>query len=132
VISDEPKVFAAHAQSRKLLSALGSLFPPERTILSCANNHAGDFGGREFEHSLSLLNDAGFFTAGHIDEPAILLDGKVYVRFCTSPSDRPASYVFRLDQAGAGFNPEARFNILFSIGAMNSNFIRTPLKSNGS
>jgi hypothetical protein len=113
VISGKPKVFAAQAQSRKLLPALASLFPPERTVLSCANNHAGDFGRREFENSLSLLNDAGFLAVGHIDEPAILLDGKVNVCCCTSLSNHPASYVLHLNQAGAGFSPKARFNILY-------------------
>jgi hypothetical protein len=106
-------VFMAQAHSEEILDALADLFPPERTILSCANNHAGDYGWNGFSASYRLLQDRGFITVGRRDEPSVLIDGKVNIAGCTSWSNQKCKFVALTKEADRYFLDRAEFNILY-------------------
>ncbi len=106
-----PRVFMGQAHSMQVIDFLADLFPPERTVLTCANNHAPDYGRELFERSRALLEARGFVTIGSVDKPAVLIDDAVAVAAGTDWLNRPAAYVQRLDPAPpvlAG----ARFRVL--------------------
>ena len=50
--------------STALLSLLKQFNDPSRIILSCANNHAGDYGEPHFRHTVRLLEEEGFQCIG--------------------------------------------------------------------
>src|SRR5881409_1585429 len=64
-----PRVFLGQRHTPAVLDFLAELFPPARTMLSCANNHAGDFGSRYLERSCDLLQRNGFQVFGTTDRP---------------------------------------------------------------
>lgn len=106
-------VFMAQAHTEEILNVLANLYPPERTILSCANNHSGDYGWRDFCSSYQLIQDYGFFTMGRRDEPSIVIDGKVNIASCTSWSNQKCKFVATTDEADRYFIDDAAFNILY-------------------
>jgi hypothetical protein len=55
----------------QIQDALASLFPPKKTFLSVANNHAGDFPKQVFEESLEKLRNNGFRIFGLSDCPFV-------------------------------------------------------------
>jgi hypothetical protein len=102
-----PHVFMGQPHSPDVVDFLADLFPPNRTVLTCANNHAADYGAELFARSQELLAAAGFRTIGSIAAPGILIDG-VEIAAGTDWMNRPAAYVQRLDYsrptaAAAGF-----------------------------
>jgi hypothetical protein len=103
----------AQCHSEKILTILAGFFPPTRTILSCANNHACDYGWKNFSHSYHLLQDYGFHTIGRADEPSLLIDGKISISSCTSWSNQRCTYVSRCERIEDYYNREAEFNILY-------------------
>lgn len=111
-ISKAGKVFMGQAHSERILSDLEKLFPPEKTVLSLANNHSGDFGLNEFNKSCQLLKNHGYLTVGKIDEPSIVLEDAINLTTATTWSNRPCSYVSSLNNIDKNLNPESRFNIL--------------------
>jgi hypothetical protein len=114
IVTGSPKpVFMAQAHTGEILDILAGLFPPERTLLSCANNHAGDYGWDEFCASYQQLQDHGFITLGRRDEPSVLIDGKVNIAACTSWSNQKCKFVAVTDEANKGFLDNAEFNILY-------------------
>src|SRR5690606_22576577 len=60
VTGHRKQVFMAQAHTEEILDHLSKLFPPERTVLSCANNHTGDYGWDGFCESYRRLQDYGF------------------------------------------------------------------------
>jgi len=96
-----PRVFMGQAHGSQALDFLADLFPPERTVLSCANNHAADYGRDLFERSRALLVERGFVTIGATDKPVAVIDGAVAVAAGSDWLNRPATYVQRLDPSPA-------------------------------
>ncbi|MHA1278720.1 MAG: CapA family protein [Candidatus Helarchaeota archaeon] len=115
IISTKQKaVFMAQRHSEKIIATLKDLFPSNRFILGCANNHSGDFGWNEFNKSYEMLKDQGFLTIGRRDEPFILLEGKVGISNCTNWSNQPETpYIRYLSEINNLRCPQAKFNILF-------------------
>lgn len=106
-----PRVFMGQAHSTQVIDFLADLFPPERTVLTCANNHAPDYGRELFERSRALLAARGFRAIGSVDSPGALIDGTVAVSAGTNWLNRPAAYVQRLDPAPP-VRPDAAFHVL--------------------
>lgn len=92
-----PRVFMGQAHAPDVLDLMAGLFPPERTILCSANNHAADYGRDLFDRSRALLEARGFVTIGGADAPAAVIDGTVAVAAGTDWLNRPAPYIQRLD-----------------------------------
>lgn len=114
VPSDDRWVFNAYKHSPEIIDMLAGLFPPERTIVCLANNHAGDCGWRAFADWRRSLRDAGFLTLGQRDEPRLTLPAGVLLANGTQWSNVPAPYLATLDMAAgaAGIDDEAKLNIL--------------------
>ncbi|MHC1592333.1 MAG: CapA family protein [Candidatus Helarchaeales archaeon] len=112
-ISTAKKVFMAQDHHPKILDSLSNLFPPEKTLLSCANNHSGDFGWTEFNKSYQMLKDHGFMVSGRRDEPAILLNDDLNVASLTLWSNQPCEYVAMFRDLERAFNHDAQFNVLY-------------------
>jgi poly-gamma-glutamate capsule biosynthesis protein CapA/YwtB (metallophosphatase superfamily) len=55
---------AAQRQDPAILDALADFFPPSRTALSVANNHAGDFSADIWHRSIALMEQRGFQVFG--------------------------------------------------------------------
>ncbi|NVM52372.1 MAG: CapA family protein [Candidatus Helarchaeota archaeon] len=110
---DGKRIFLAQEHSENILTVLETLFPPEKFVLTNANNHAGDYGWSAFNKSYQLLKDRGFLTIGRKDEPSIMLDQKINVTSCTTISNQPETpYIVYLDEVDDLINPAAKFNIL--------------------
>jgi len=106
-----PSVFMGQAHSPAVLDLLAELFPPERTVLSCANNHAGDYGWAQFCRSWQRLEDRGFTVIGRADRPGVILDGQLAIASGTTWSNQPCDYVCRLHEA-ADLSAHAAFRVL--------------------
>jgi hypothetical protein len=95
----------------EVLAALKRLFPPERTVLTNANNHTCDFGWAEFKKSYQLQKRHGFRVIGRKDEPSILLDGRINVANVTQWSNQPCTYLAEFTDIEEAYDPAA-FNVL--------------------
>jgi hypothetical protein len=113
ITMDTQRVFLGQRHSHSVVDLLESLAPGARMILSCANNHAGDYGWATFASSYDALQERGVEVIGRRDEAAILIDDRVSVAACTAWSNQECSYLSRLDAVDMHFNQEAEMNILF-------------------
>lgn len=112
---------AFQPQPLSFLDTLARLFPPPRTLLSLANNHAGDYPPSVFQDSRRVLEDRGFRTFGHAGRPGVEVDGMARIAAGTMWSNQPCAAVPSLEQAlawsqaTAGTVPEAarRIDILY-------------------
>ncbi|MGD9015256.1 MAG: CapA family protein, partial [Candidatus Omnitrophota bacterium] len=98
--------------NRKIMEILTSLFPPEKTYLSVSNNHAGDFGKREFFKSVKMLESRNFNVFGWNERPYFDINDKIRIISGTMWSNRSCDYVFRLENAKDNIKPGA-FNFLY-------------------
>ncbi|MBX2819227.1 MAG: CapA family protein [Rhodothermaceae bacterium] len=98
--------------SESMLGLLKQFNDPSRIILSCANNHAGDYGQHHFDHTCKMLQDEGFLCIGSSDQPAIELENGINLVACTQWSNQPASFLSFLSEADASYNPDAHMNVL--------------------
>ncbi len=92
-ITKEERIFMDQRHKEQILDALSDLFPPERTYLSMANNHAGDFGKNIFNESLSIIKTRGFNVFGTLDKPFIDIENKIRVVASSMWSNRPCDYI---------------------------------------
>ena len=106
-------VFMGQRHSPVVLDLLEDLFPPTRTVLSCANNHAGDFGWEQFHHSWERLESRGFTVIGRADRPGAIVGAAhpIAIVSGTAWSNRPCDYVSRLHEAADLATPAA-FRVL--------------------
>ncbi|MHA1379040.1 MAG: CapA family protein [Candidatus Helarchaeota archaeon] len=125
-ITNAKKVFMAQEHNERIISTLKTLFPPEKTILTNANNHSGDFGWLEFNKSYEMLKNNGFITIGRRDEPSVLLADKINIVNVTNWSNQPCQYVAKFDEAENYYNSEAEFNILSSHWGYESQLYPNP------
>ena len=61
----------------RLLESLAEFFPTEKTFLSLANNHSGDFGYCEFCKSMAIIKKAGFNLFGTAENPSISFNERI-------------------------------------------------------
>jgi poly-gamma-glutamate capsule biosynthesis protein CapA/YwtB (metallophosphatase superfamily) len=114
ITEKENEVFMSQRHSEEIIENLKGLCPPERFVLGCANNHAGDFGWTQFNRSYEILREAGFLTTGRRDEPTVLLNDQVSITACTNWTNQPNTpYIIYLDEIDELYNAEAEFNILY-------------------
>jgi len=106
-----PRVFLGQRHAHDVLDLLGRLASPRRTVLTCANNHAGDSGREWFERSCARLEEHGFTVAGRAERPAVMI-GRVLVASATAWSNRPSPWVARLTDLRHQPAPGAAFRIL--------------------
>jgi poly-gamma-glutamate capsule biosynthesis protein CapA/YwtB (metallophosphatase superfamily) len=99
--------------SLAVIDFLEELAPETRIVLSCANNHAADYGFQAFAESCAALEERGIEVIGRRDEPSIVLGGSVSVTACTSWSNQRCRYLATLEEVGEYVTPAAKMNILF-------------------
>ena len=81
--------FTAQVQNVSILDSLARCFPPERTFLSLANNHAGDFPAVVFRASLNILEQRGFHAFGLVQSPFVHITDRIRVVAASMWSNRP-------------------------------------------
>jgi hypothetical protein len=99
------------AHDRGILEALAEFFPPEKTFISVANNHAADFGERAFRETVEALDRAGFHVFGPREAPAVSLP---FVNLVTGTQwlNRTGDFVAPLNEA-ARYRSTDRLNVMF-------------------
>lgn len=107
-----PFLISDRRHETEVLDVLSDIFPPPRTFLCVANNHAADFGREEFKHSASLMQSRGFNVFGWSERPFIDILEQVRIISGTMWSNRFSDYVFGLKEASCCLKPCA-FNILY-------------------
>lgn len=98
--------------SEQILYDLKTLFPPEKTILTNANNHTCDYSKQDLDRSIQLQRQHGFIPIGLKREPSVLLANKVSVASVTKWSNKPCTYLAELADSDKAYNPKAAFNLL--------------------
>lgn len=87
-IARKPRL-TAQTQNASILDSLARCFPPERTFLSLANNHAGDFSAAHFRASLNVLERRGFHVFGLMQSPFVHMTDRIRVVAASMWSNRP-------------------------------------------
>jgi hypothetical protein len=88
-----PWVFMGQPHTPAILDLLGTLAPPTRTVVLCANNHAADYGQQVHEKSLEILRRHGLLCAGARTEPTVSLAPGVTVTAGTAWSNHPQEFL---------------------------------------
>lgn len=96
----------------QILDALNTLFPPNKTFLSTANNHGGDFGPRHFLNSINQLKDRGFNVFGTKKKPFFDLNENIRVLGGTQWSNHPCNYLYDLKEPEK-YLKQNSFNIIY-------------------
>ena len=98
--------------SEQILTDLKALFPPEKTILTNANNHTCDYPKQELDRSVQLQKQHGFIPIGLKQQPTVLLNNKINVASVTKWSNKPCPYLAEFDDSDSTYNKQAEFNLL--------------------
>jgi hypothetical protein len=112
IITDRKRYNPDQKHSPRILEALSQLAPPERTVLSMANNHTGDFGEAECRRCIGWLNDRGYRTLGLGDQPCVDLGDHLRIVTGTWWSNRGGKHLAWLEDPLPHVRPGA-FNVLF-------------------
>ncbi|MBU2646692.1 CapA family protein [bacterium] len=104
--------YMAQRHKPQILEALAELFPPEKTALSMANNHAGDFGYEIWSASRTMVEERGFQVFGTVERPAAFLPQDVCVVGGTRWTNQPCDYIVMVDAVTDYLKP-GQFNILY-------------------
>ena len=105
-------VFMGQRLSMAVVDVLKQLKDPAKVLISCANNHAGDYGIHHFKHMLEVLAGEGFHVIGSSERPRMELPGGVNVVACTQWTNQPVSFLSFFSEVDKHFDPEATANIL--------------------
>ncbi len=96
----------AQSHDPETLAALAECFPPERTYLSVANNHAGDFHRSIFWKSLAGLEERGFHVFGLARKPWANIAGQIRVVGASMWSNRPCREIAAFASLDAHSRPD--------------------------
>jgi len=96
----------------RIMDMLAEFFPPEKTYISVANNHAGDFGKKVFLESVEMLRSRGFKVFGWDARPYADVNDDIRLINGTMWSNRPCDYVCRLEDSERHIKNGA-FNFLY-------------------
>ena len=103
----------AQRHNPSILDVLAGLFQPDRTFLSVANNHAGDYPATTFKKSINHMRDRGFHVFGLREEPfADIADG-VRVFGASMWSNRPCGEIAFFDVLDGCSAGAAAFSIVY-------------------
>ncbi|MBY8989640.1 MAG: CapA family protein [Candidatus Lokiarchaeota archaeon] len=111
-ITTENKEIMDKRHKPQILDALKTMFPPNKTYLSIANNHGGDFGPNHFINSLNQLKDSGFNVFGTRKNPFIDINKKIRILGGTQWSNHPCDYLYDLVEPKAYLKVNS-FNIIY-------------------
>lgn len=112
-LTDRPRHQFDQKHDPKIISALKNLFPANKTILSIANNHTGDFGFKICNDSREQLSREGFSTLGFNDTSRINIHPNLAITTGTMWSNRFCDYVANLPSTDAKISPTNSCEILY-------------------
>ncbi len=112
VVADRSPVLNALRHEPWILTFLADVFPPEQTVLLCANNHAADCGVSVFDRFYEDLRARGFHVVGRRDEPFLLLPQGVQLANGSEWLNVRRPCITRLDEAAVVDRHGAKFRIL--------------------
>jgi hypothetical protein len=112
IITSETKEIIDKRHKPQILDALKTVFPPNKTYLSVANNHGGDFGPRSFLNSLNQLMEKGFNVFGTRKNPFIDINDRIRILGGTQWSNHPCNYLYDLLEPEK-YLKENSFNIIY-------------------
>lgn len=102
-ITEQPKkaCFSPSDQrhDRGIVDALAAIFTPEKTYLSVANNHAGDFSKEEFLASVNILESYKFNVFGWNERPFVDVNDDIRIIAGTMWSNRKCDYISELQDS---------------------------------
>ncbi len=111
-LTSEKRLINGKRHKPQIMDALESLFTPNKTYLSTANNHSGDFSEENFSDSVYQLRKRGFNVFGTEKTPYFDLTNDLRVIGGTQWSNRPCDYLTKLEDSNQ-YLREDSFNILF-------------------
>lgn len=111
-ITTEDKEVMDKRHKPQILEALKNLFSPNKTYLSVANNHGGDFGPRSFLGSLQQLKQWGFNVFGTRKNPFVDVNDSIRILGGTQWTNHPCDYLYDLKEPEK-YLRENSFNILY-------------------
>lgn len=111
-LTDKPRFGLRQRHDLSTAEALRSLCPASRIVLSVANNHAADYGFRDFEVSLRLLSESGCHVIGTKVRPSVDLSPSVRIIAASVWTNKPCTYIADLDDALKCIKTGA-FNLLY-------------------
>jgi hypothetical protein len=106
-------VFMGQRHDPSVLHTLRTLFPAERTVLACSNNHSGDYGWTRYQRSCSILADHGFAVIGRRDTPTILLNHCVSITAGSWWSNQRCTFISSFSDCERNPLPDAAFRIFY-------------------
>ena len=101
-----------HLHKPSIIETITELFAPEKTVISLANNHAGDGGKEKLEETLNMIEARGFNIIGLRNKPYIDLYDDFRIVGATKWSNLTCEYIVPFDSASIALKDNS-FNILF-------------------
>ncbi|MHA2394558.1 MAG: CapA family protein [Promethearchaeota archaeon] len=95
-----------------IIEAIAELFTPENTVLSLANNHAGDCGDEKLDETIKMIEEQGFNIIGLINKPYIDLFDDFRMVGATRWSNLECDHILPFDSA-TSYLKDNSFNLLF-------------------
>ena len=111
-ITKEKRIFMDQRHKEQIIDSLEDLFPPEKTFLSVANNHSGDYGATTFLKSCQKLLNRGYTIFGTKQNPYIDLPGEIRIIGGSMWSNRPCDYIVNFYDT-PDYIDGSKFNILY-------------------
>jgi hypothetical protein len=113
-LTHEPKQWMMdQIHDEQVLESLAKLFPPDKTFLSVANNHAGDFNEDTFLASCCTVENAGFNIFGLKDKIYLDITPKLRIFGASKWSNKPTYAIAKLG-TNDSFNLNLEgFNMLY-------------------
>lgn len=105
------RIFLRHRP--EIIDTLAEFFPPEKTYLSIANNHTGDYPEKVVRNSIEILQNHGFRVFGWKKSPYIDINDDLRVITGTSWSNSRCDFVCMLNKKTLSFCKNESFNLLF-------------------
>ena len=113
IISADRRVLNGLRHNESIIAFLGQILPPEKVIVSFANNHAADCGWEEFQRCYDFLREHRYSVCGRRDQPSVMLDDCVQVTVCSHWSNQQGAFISHCEKALDPSNRAAFFKILY-------------------
>ncbi|MEA2070752.1 MAG: CapA family protein [Asgard group archaeon] len=111
--SNLSKGYFKMAHSEAILDQLANLKSPEKFLLNCANNHAGDFHSKQFFQTVKILKEQSFKPFGFSGAEYLILENKVAISSYSTWMNKPFSHHNTLDDIEKYYQDNSVFNILY-------------------
>lgn len=115
LITDQPVWKKEKLNKPQIIEVMLDLFPPEKTIVTIANNHSGDDSKDFMYKTINRLTEKGFIVIGHADKPYVDIRDDFRIIAGSTWSNKIVDYVTCLDLARQQ-KKEGAYNLLILHG----------------